>query len=144
MFAQGALFRLRVQDLFETARDHFQRSGVEILDPADPGPEFLIGDTPALTMNFATGNAGVRAGITLAAANTVMLPFTPRLLVSLGPVTATTQVPAGFIEHVNHVQVQAAQRYVHHRLTAGFGARIAAWRATPAPPFTGPLSAPLR
>jgi hypothetical protein len=45
MFARGALFRLRVQDLFETVQDHFQGSGVEILEPADPGTEFLIGDT---------------------------------------------------------------------------------------------------
>ncbi len=141
MFAQGALFRLRVQDLFETAQDRFQNSGVEILEPADPGTEFLIGDTPALPVDFATGNAGVRAGITFGAANTVMLPLTPRLLISLGPHTAMKQVPPEFVERVNHVQVRSAQRYVHHRLTAGFGADIAAWRATPAPPFTGPLSA---
>ena len=143
MFAQGALFRLRVQDLFETVQAHFQGSGVEILEP-EPGSEFLIGDTPALTVDFATGNAGVRAGITLGGANTVMLPLAPRLLVSLGRVTAAKQVPAGFVDHVNHLQVRAAQRYVHHRLTAGFGARIAAWRATSAAPFTGQLSAPLR
>jgi hypothetical protein len=144
MFAQGALFRVRVQDLFETVQDRFRDSGVEILEPADPGTEFLIGDTPALPVEFATGRAGVRAGITLGAANTVMLPLTPRLLVSLGPVTATKQVPPEFVEHVNHVQVQSAQRYVHHRLTAGFGAAIEAWRATPTPPFTGPLSASLK
>jgi hypothetical protein len=92
-------------------------------------------------VDFATGNAGVRAGITVGAANTVMLPLIPRLLVSLGPVTATQQVPGEFVERVNHVQVQAVQRYVHHRLTPGFGTRIAAWRAMPTPSFTGPLSA---
>ena len=80
----------------------------------------------------------------LGAANTVMLPLTPRLLVALGPVTATAQVPHEFVEHVNHVQVQAVQRYVHHRLTAGFDACIPAWRTTSAPPFTGPLSASLK
>ena len=72
-----------------------------------------------------------------------MLPLTPRLLVSLGPATATKQVPPEFVEHVYHVKVHAAQRYVHHGLTADFGARIAARRATPAPPFAGSLSGPL-
>lgn len=52
--------------------------------------------------------------------------------------------PPVFVEHVNHVQVQAAQRCVHHCLTAGFTARTAAWRGTSAPPLTGPLSAPLK
>ena len=108
MFAQGALFRLRVQDLFRTFQEHFQGSGVEILEPRGTGSGFLIGDTPALTVDLATGNAGVRGQrIALGAANTVMLPLTPRLLVALGPVTATAQVPHEFVEHVNHVQVQA-------------------------------------
>jgi hypothetical protein len=83
MFVHGVLFRLRVQDLFEMVQAHFQGSGVEIREP-EPGSEFLIGDTPALTVDFASGNAGVRTGITLGWANTVMLPLAPRLLISLG------------------------------------------------------------
>lgn len=109
LFTRGGPFRLRVQDLLETVQDRFQGNWVEILEP-QPGSEFLLGDTPALTVDFATGNAGVRAGITLAGANTVVLPLAPRLLVSLGRVTAATQVPSGLVDHANHLQVRAAQR----------------------------------
>lgn len=137
---QGALFRLRVQDLYETVRDHFQGSGVQILIPA-AGSELLIGDTPALTVDLASGTAGVRAGVSLTAASTIMLPLAPRLLVALGPATVTAQVPPGFVDLVNHVQVQAAQQYVLHRLrNANFSMRIAAWRNTPASAFTWPVT----
>lgn len=137
-FTQGALFRLRVQDLFETVCERFQNSGVEVLSPAAAGSEFLIGDTPALTVHFISGAAGVRAGVSLAAANTVMLPLTPRLLVCLGPATKAAQVPPGFVELVNHVQVRAARQHVLHRLNVDFSSRIPAWRVRPAPAFTGP------
>ena len=133
IFTDGSLFRLRVQDLFETVRDRFQASGVEILTPSDPGSEFLIGDTPALTVDYATGAAGVRAGISLADANTVMLPLTPKLLIALGPATAAVQVPPDFVDTINHLQVSAAQQNVYHRLNANFATRISAWRATVAP-----------
>jgi hypothetical protein len=134
IFTSGTLFRLRVQDLFETVSERFQASGVEILTAA-PASEFIIGDTPALTMNYATGAAGVRAGISLAAANTVMMPLTPRLLVALGPATAATQAPKEFIDAINHHQTRAAQKYVHYRPGNTIGTSINAWRGTPAPAF---------
>jgi hypothetical protein len=135
IFTSGTLFRLRVQDLFEIVRERFQASGVEILTPADPGSEFIIGDTPALTMDYATGAAGVRAGISLAAANTVTMPLTPRLLVALGPATAATQAPKQFIDTINHYQTRAAQKYVYYRPNNTIGTGINAWRATLPPAF---------
>lgn len=140
IFTQGTLFRLRVQDLFETVTDRFQSSGVEILVPSDADSEFLIGDTPALTVDFASGNAGVRAGISLGAANTIMLPLAPRLLIALGRTNAVAQVPSGFIHMINQVQAQAARQYVYCRPSATFGTRIAQWRTSGAPAITLPAA----
>jgi hypothetical protein len=57
-------------------------------------------------MDYATGAAGLRAGISLAAANTVMMPLTPRLLVALGPGTAATKAPKELIGAINHHQTR--------------------------------------
>ena len=139
-FTQGTLFRLRVQDLFETVTDRFQSSGVEILVPSDANSEFLIGDTPALTVDFASGNVGVRAGISLGAANTIMLPLAPRLLIALSRTNAVAQVPSGFIDMINQMQAQAARQYVYYRPNATFDTRIAQWRAGGAQAITLPAA----
>lgn len=103
-FTRGALFRLRVQDLFEAVSDRFQSSGVEILVPSDASTEFLIGDTPTLPVDLTTGTAGLQAGVSLGDANTIMLPLAARLPVSLGRTTAIAQVPSRFVDQVNRVQ----------------------------------------
>jgi hypothetical protein len=59
---EGGLFRLSVQRLFEMVCDRFDTRGIHILTPASPSKEFLLGDTPTLTADPATGAVGLAQG----------------------------------------------------------------------------------
>jgi len=127
-YDDGTLFRLRVEDLFDAVRDHFASSGLEILVPSNNGNEFLVGDTPALTVNLKNGAAGIAEGVGLANADTVVLPLAPRLAAALGPADGIGTVSDVWVDALNALQVRLARRYVHNRPGADFAARIKAWR----------------
>ena len=130
-FTRGALFRLRVQDLFEAVSGRFQSSSVEFLVPSDASTEFLIGDTPTLPVDLTTGTAGLQAAVSLGDANTIMLPLAARLPVSLGRTTAIAQVPSRFVDQVNRVQALVQVPWVRHGAghTRAFDDQVA-WLAT--------------
>lgn len=130
----GVVFRLRVEDLFDKICDRFAGHGLEILTPANPDKEYVIGDVPALAVDFATGAAGLAQGVGLANANAVILPLAPRVLVALGPADATASAPDPLVDSLNALQVRAAERYVYHRPGADFVSFITAIR----PPTTTP------
>lgn len=58
LHSQGGLFRISVQNLYEKVCGRFDVGGVEILTPADPGKEFLLGDVPAITIASTKGEFG--------------------------------------------------------------------------------------
>ena len=127
-FDEGVIFRIRVQDLFETVCDRFASKGIEVLFPASPAKEFLVGDVPALTMNFATGAAGVAEGVALGDANTIVLPLAPRLLVALGPADQVGPIPDQMVDNLNALQVRTSRRHVHYRPGAHFRSFITGLR----------------
>ncbi len=127
-FDEGTLFRLRVEDLFDTVRDRFASSGLEILVPSSSSNEFLVGDTPALAVNLKNRAAGIVEGVGLANADTVVLPLAPRLAAALGPADVIGTVPDSWVDALNALQVRLARRYVHNRPRTDFAARIKAWR----------------
>lgn len=127
---EGALFRLRVEDLFDRVCDRFAQSGVEILTPANPEKEFLLGDLPALTVDLVNGRASMAQGVGLANATAIILPLSPRVLVALGPANATGAAPDSLVDQLNALQVRAADRYVYHRPEADFAEFIAGVRPT--------------
>jgi hypothetical protein len=124
----GALFRLRVEDLFESVCDRFAQSGLEILTPASADKEFLLGDLPALTVDLGTGGASLAQGVGLANATAIVLPLSPRVLAALGPSDAMATAPDALVDQLNTLQVRSAERYVYHRPGAPFASFIAGVR----------------
>jgi len=128
LHSQGGLFRISVQNLFEKVCDRFASRGVEILTPANPGKEFLLGDVPAITIALATGQFGLSRGVTVDEADMIFMPLTPRLLVVIGPPSAARSISDADVAAFNRMQVREARDYVLHRPGADFAASIAAWR----------------
>ena len=132
---EGALFRLRVEDLFDSMCEWFAHNGLEILTPASADKEFLLGDLPALTVNLRTGTASLAQGVGLANATAIVLPLSPCVLAALGPADAIATAPDVLVDQLNTLQVRAAGRYVYHRPGASFGSFIAGVRPpTPTAP----------
>ena len=128
LHSQGGLFRISVQNLFEKVCDRFAARGVEILTPANPGKEFLLGDFPAITIASATGQFGLSQGVTVDEADMIFMPLTPRLLVVIGPANAARTISDADVDAFNQMQIREARDYVLHRPGADFVASIAAWR----------------
>jgi hypothetical protein len=124
----GGVFRLMVEYHFDNLKNWFDHCPLELVTPADPNAEFLMGDIPALTINFRTGAAGVHAGVPVGEANTVVLPLGPRLLAALGPTDKFGSVPGKLVDHLNALQVRAATSYVYYRPGAKVGGQVAGWR----------------
>lgn len=127
---EGGLFRLSVQRLFEMVCDRFGVRGIQILIPASPSKEFLLGDTPALTVNHATGAVGAAEGVTVGQADEIFMPVAPRLLVTLGPPDGARSISDDQVDQYNSWQARSAKDYVVWRPGADFTASIAAWRST--------------
>jgi hypothetical protein len=125
----GGLFRLSVQRLFEMVRDRFDLKGIQILTPASATKEFLLGDTPALTLDRTTGAVGLAQGVTPDHADEIFMPLAPRLLVTLGPPDGTRSIPDDEVDQYSQWQARAAQDYLIHRPAASFPASIiTTWR----------------
>ena len=112
----GVLFRVRVEDLFRKVRGDLRSAGLEILRP-ERG-EFLIGDTPALTLGR-DGRVRVLGGVSLGDAANVLLPLSPTCCAGLGPAHRTHRVPKDVVDRINTIQVQAAYRHVYFRPGSG-------------------------
>ncbi len=128
LHSQGGLFRISVQNLYEKVCGRFDVGGVEILTPADPGKEFLLGDVPAITIASTTGEFGLSQGITVDKADMIFMPLTPRLLIVIGPANAARSISDVDVDAYNEMQVREARDFVLHRPGANFAASIAAWR----------------
>jgi hypothetical protein len=125
---EGGLFRLSAQWLFEMVRDRFDARGIQILTPASPSKEFLLGDIPALTVDHATDAVGLAQGVTADHADEIFMPLTPRLLVAVGPPDGARSIPDHEVDQYNQRQARAAHDYLIHRPGANFTTNITAWR----------------
>lgn len=125
---EGGLFRLSVQRLFEIVCDRFDTRGIQILTPASPSKEFLLGDIPALTLDHATGAVGLAQGVTADHADEIFMPLAPGLLVAVGPPDGARPIPDHEVDQYNRRQACAAHDYLIHRPGADFTASITAWR----------------
>lgn len=124
---EGGLFRLGVQRLFEKVRNRFDARGVEILTPAGPGKEFLLGDVPAVTIDQA-GAYGISNSVAVDDAVKIVMPLAPRLLVAIGPPDGARTISDHEVDQYNEMQVRSAREYVMYRPAANFAADIATWR----------------
>lgn len=105
-------------DLFEDARELARRSGLQIVRPESG--EFLIGDSPALTIDAGTRRIGVLGGVPFAQATTVVLPLGPRRAAALHHTNDWSVAPRALVDALNSFQVQKAQSAVYFRPGAPF------------------------
>lgn len=135
LVASGALFRLRVVDLFEKARDMAGSMGVRILRPRRG--EFLIGDVPAIPFDATSGAFGLSGGVTFGNATTVVLPLGPRRLAALthGP-DSFEAISGAEVDELNRLQVANARTHVAFRRGSGLD-RLVRQVAAERPSSTG-------
>jgi hypothetical protein len=117
MAATGQLFRVRIEDIYQKAREWITSSALEILTPGSS--EFLIGDVPALTIPRGPGRPGVAAGTALGDARTVIMPLGPRHLAALSRTGLTAELTREQVAIANAYQVGGAAEYVWLRPGSG-------------------------
>jgi hypothetical protein len=120
LYENGTIFRLRVVDLFESVREASRNSGLQIIRPASG--EFLIGDSPAFTIDAKRKRVGVLGGSAFLDATTVVLPLGPRRLAALSHKDewVDAPVPRAFVDQLNMLQAQKAQKQIYFRPGAHF------------------------
>jgi hypothetical protein len=123
LISSGAYFRLRVVDLFHSAREVAHSLGLQIMSPRSG--EFLIGDVPAIPVDSRRGALGLLGGVAFADASMIVLPLGPRRLAAL------TEAPNGFerigerrVAELNSLQLANAKERVFSRPGADFDSFI--------------------
>lgn len=111
----GKLFRTNIEDTFHKMRDLASTRRLEVITP-ETG-QFLIGDNPALTL-CVKGNRTIY-GMAFDDAQTLLLPISPRHMLSLGTEEVMLTVPQSFVDRLNALQVHAAHRYVYMHPESG-------------------------
>lgn len=107
----GRLFRTSIEEMFDKVRAMLAKSQLEIVIPGEG--EFLLGDSPAIPLRHSNGTKTYHVAI--GDATTVVLPISPKRLVSLGPESVIRSVSKAAVDELNFVQVVAAYRNVFFR-----------------------------
>ncbi len=131
LLESGAWERVRVEELFDSARARADAMHVEIV-VAGAGSEFLLGDAPAVTWRPGAARPGPAGGVAWDVAERIVMPLTPRLAASVGRCADHRTAAPGEVDQLNTWQVQAAHERVHHRPGAAFTAWIEQVRPRPA------------
>ncbi|MEU0037004.1 DUF4238 domain-containing protein [Streptomyces sp. NPDC006333] len=111
----GKLFRVSIEEMFQKVRAKVASWQLEVISPQQG--QFLIGDTPAITLR--RDNGGTQYGMAVGDATTIVLPIGPYHLIALGPQNRTFQVPKALVDELNAVQILAATRYVYFHPRSG-------------------------
>lgn len=119
LLESGAWERVRVEELFNDARDRADAMDIEIV-VADDGNEFLLGDAPAVTSRVGAAVPGSLGGVAWDDAERIVMPLTPRLAISLGRSAGHRIAAPGEVDQLNTWQVQAAHERIYHRPGANF------------------------
>lgn len=116
-FRNDGLLRVRIEGIFNAARDFLRRMGLEIL--RSTSGEFLIGDAPALTIRSDSAAVGPLEGVPLGKANSVFMPLSPTICAAIGPKNLVGKVPQSAVDRLNRIQVKAAAEHVFFRPDSG-------------------------
>ncbi len=134
MGPQSEFFVERLKANFKTIKDFLATRDVEVGVAAE-GSSFVLGDTPALTVDVQKKRIGFLAGVPLNAADLLVMPLSPNFtlsFVSAPPRRPYIEVPVSLVHSMNDWQVAGARRHViarpgdgHRELTAHY---VEVWR----------------
>ncbi|MFD9659019.1 DUF4238 domain-containing protein [Streptomyces mirabilis] len=110
-YESGALLRVRIEASFTKIRNLLDGLALQILRPGEG--EFLIGDTPAVTVR--RDGPMVSYNMAFGDCHTIILPISPAYVLSIGPEPAYLSVPRAQVDELNTLQIRAARRYVYTR-----------------------------
>ncbi|MFF9281114.1 DUF4238 domain-containing protein [Streptomyces griseosporeus] len=113
--ASGKLFRGNIEEMFRKVRAKIAVWQLEVITPQEG--QFLIGDTPAITLR--RGGSGTQYGMAIGDAHTMVLPLGPHRLLALGPQNCEILASKELVDELNAVQVLAAKRYVYMHPRSG-------------------------
>ena len=97
--------------LLAQVQGYFRSLNLEILTCGSAG-ELVIGDTPAIPIDWTGTRTGLDSGVWLRDAAAVFMPLTPEILASVGLADTTTPLTSSAIERLNLIQCQRATRRV--------------------------------
>ena len=118
----GEFFVERIEANYVKFRSMFEDWGVQVARATNG--EFVIGDDPVQTADSETGRVGVLAGVTVEAADTLLMPCGPRHAIAVAKNNSWLDVNATQVDVVNRVQVISAQQKVYFRPGAALEALI--------------------
>jgi hypothetical protein len=117
LFKNGSMFSVAAVERFERYRQAVNTWGVHLCHVTDD-EEFLIGDTPALTVKDGL-RGGVENGPGLLNCDYLVMPLSPKIICALsqrgGPTCVRGQISGRDVERYNFLQVDAAWKWVHFR-----------------------------
>jgi len=127
MVPGGAFFRDRLVTHFRRARQLMKaQPGLEVLVPANPSSEFVVGDDPVLIPSAEMdGRFGPRHGVGWLEAKTFVMPFSPRHVIAVGPTDVWHEVSDDVVTWVNLHQLRQSRRHLVTRRGSG----LAHWAA---------------
>lgn len=122
----GEFFARRVRHYFDSARSHFAGSNLELARPP-VGRQFLIGDSPALSI--AARNGQVYTKVPLLEAGTITLPIGPNHSIGLGKgEDKWIDLDESHVAQLNAMQVNEAMTWVMYHPNSGLRSFVDAAR----------------
>ena len=97
--------------LLAQVQGYFRSLNLEIMTCNSAG-ELVIGDTPAIPIDWTGTRTGLESGVWLRDAAAVFMPLTPGILASVGLVEGTTSLTSDTIIRLNLMQCKRATRRV--------------------------------
>jgi Protein of unknown function (DUF4238) len=95
---------------FETARQRFRQSHIQIGYVPAGGHDLVIGDAPVILVDTLERGYGPHHGVAIGDANDVFMPISPTAMLALGPEPGAVDLPDEFVLQYNAYQIQS---FVH-------------------------------
>jgi hypothetical protein len=117
-FVRDGLFR----HFAEARRLMKAQGGLQVLVPANPNSEFVIGDDPVIIPSQEMdGRFGPLQGVAWPQAKTFLMPFSPRHVIAVGPSDTWRSVDDDAVNWLNLNQLGQARRHLITRPSSGLG-----------------------
>lgn len=107
---RGVIFRFRIADIFEGAKEAVANAGVRLLRP-EAGSEFLIADAPVIVSAIPGQRHSISSGVPIGNACEAYLPLGPKLAVVVdlkGHQNGFVEINSDLVERYNRWEVEAA------------------------------------